>query len=918
MRQRFLLFLICGLLFGAVRSSANHIYGADFFYEHISGMQYRITLVLYGNCEAGSVFSALKGASPTVHVYEGTTLYNTVVLSQQGQGEEVTPVCERELNNTKCKSPSNTIPGVTRFTYATVVTFPHRSANWRFNFDGVISTGTNATIAGRAAPIGNIIGAASSVTGLNARLNNLNANNSSPQFTTIPTPFYCVNVPQQYNQGAVDKDNDSLDYALVPGIVGTAGNGGTPGTAQYFSPYSGAAPMNGDVTGWSFNTTNGQLDFTPNVVKQYLVVNEVKEYRNGVVVGTSMREMTFIILANCNTRPSKNGLDTARAYQVGVHMSRDVVTICQATDTARFAIVPTDASGDTILASVNGLPQGMSATFYNNNSPRPIILINWYKANLSPGTYTFYVTYRDKGCPLTSQQTQAYTLRVVAANQLAGPDIIAPTNCVRKALVQITPFAGLTPRTVTISRNGTVIGSYRDLNGAPIRDSLEAGTYTVEIRSDGIECPTQRTITVADSGAYPYLPSPTDQFYCLNDAPLQLHAGNDTGAVLHWFMADGSPLAQAPVPQTTIAGRTFYLVRQDFKVCKSALDTAWVYVTKRPVAIISGDNQLCSYDTGTFRFTGSVGEGPILEYRWTWDKAFYTSGTDAGPWKTIWGLAGKKQVTLQVLENKCPSNIDTFDVLVKPKPFSGFDVQPTICRLDTLTVRYNTSPLDAQVFDWHFSGGMPADASAEGPFRIAWDTPGVKRITLRTELDGCVDTRYKDVTVYPTPAVRILNSPASVCIGDKLYLQASGADRYTWHPIDSMRFDEGGMYAIILKPSRYSVIGTNEWSCQDSAAIAYPVVEACCSFGYPNAFTPNGDGKNDGFAAVTYGNHLEYELSIYNRWGQRIFIGHDPKAIWDGTFGGKPCDAGTYYYMLRALCYTGHREFQKGDVILVR
>ncbi len=59
-------------------------------------------------------------------------------------------------------------------------------------------------------------------------------------------------------------------------------------------------------------------------------------------------------------------------------------------------------------------------------------------------------------------------------------------------------------------------------------------------------------------------------------------------------------------------------------------------------------------------------------------------------------------------------------------------------------------------------------------------------------------------------------------------------------------------------------------------------------------------------------------MSVYNRWGQRIFISSDPRERWDGTFNGKESEIGTYHYYLRAKCVTGHEENTKGSFILVR
>jgi hypothetical protein len=89
------------------------------------------------------------------------------------------------------------------------------------------------------------------------------------------------------------------------------------------------------------------------------------------------------------------------------------VNICYGTKTSQFLIKAINPSGDTIDASVSGLPTGAMATITQNKTPNPLIQIDWNLPTLAPGNYNFFVTYRDNGCPLSSVQTQAYTVAVV-------------------------------------------------------------------------------------------------------------------------------------------------------------------------------------------------------------------------------------------------------------------------------------------------------------------------------------------------------------------------------------------------------------------------------------------------------------------------------------------------------------------------
>lgn len=193
----------------AVVALATHLYGGELLYSHIEGRSYRVVLTMYGDC-AGENFGKLIDATPVVTLYDGTTTVSTFMLRpESGSGVEVSPVCPDEVNNTNCKG--GVLPGVKRFIYSDTIQIPYQSANWSIVFAGTMG---NNSYAGRSNSITNV--ATSTPMLLAAKLNNTVGDNSSPAYNTIPTPFYCINTQQQYNQGAGDPNNDSLVFSLVP------------------------------------------------------------------------------------------------------------------------------------------------------------------------------------------------------------------------------------------------------------------------------------------------------------------------------------------------------------------------------------------------------------------------------------------------------------------------------------------------------------------------------------------------------------------------------------------------------------------------------------------------------------------------------------------------------------------------------
>jgi gliding motility-associated-like protein len=98
------------------------------------------------------------------------------------------------------------------------------------------------------------------------------------------------------------------------------------------------------------------------------------------------------------------------------------------------------------------------------------------------------------------------------------------------------------------------------------------------------------------------------------------------------------------------------------------------------------------------------------------------------------------------------------------------------------------------------------------------------------------------------------------------------------------------------------------------AVIISPLGKA--AYTVPNAFTPNGDGKNDCFG-IRWGGIELLEFAVYNRWGQMLFHTKDPSSCWDGTFKGVPQDAGGYVFVIRAITPCGNVSL-KGTVLLIR
>ena len=118
-------------------------------------------------------------------------------------------------------------------------------------------------------------------------------------------------------------------------------------------------------------------------------------------------------------------------------------------------------------------------------------------------------------------------------------------------------------------------------------------------------------------------------------------------------------------------------------------------------------------------------------------------------------------------------------------------------------------------------------------------------------------------------------------------------DSTTWSQLTSPyhTFDQVGTYEVTLMVE-------SDHGCRDTVR-GLVRIEYGFSFFVPSAFTPNGDGVNDVYFLMST-NIVNFNLNIFNRWGQLIFNSDQPSKGWDGTFGGKEVPDGVYIYLIDA------------------
>jgi gliding motility-associated-like protein len=137
--------------------------------------------------------------------------------------------------------------------------------------------------------------------------------------------------------------------------------------------------------------------------------------------------------------------------------------------------------------------------------------------------------------------------------------------------------------------------------------------------------------------------------------------------------------------------------------------------------------------------------------------------------------------------------------------------------------------------------------------------------------------------------------------------------QYNWTPSVSI-VDPTALQAVARPATEtlYTLTVTSGAGCTSTDQVLVKVVE---TIAIPNAFTPNGDGKNDTWQIPYIDSYPGMEVQVYNRYGQLVYRSKDGVVNWDGTINGRPQDAGTYVYVFDRKQFGG---IAKGTILLIR
>lgn len=459
----------------------------------------------------------------------------------------------------------------------------------------------------------------------------------------------------------------------------------------------------------------------------------------------------------------------------------------------------------------------------------------------------------------------------------------------------------------------------------PIPSTATPGVFMYYVTQTINGCESDRFAITVNVKAKPPKPNVAMKEYCQNEFALPLSA---SGTNLMWYRTSsggvGSPIA--PTPITSYADTLFYYVTQTINGCQSDRAELLVVVNYTPNAlIVTNQPYVCQYDSIYFTYYGNALK--TASYNWTMPNgaSLLRNSGGQGPIWVKFDSAGKQVVTLQVTNKKCKSPVTSYVVDVRSAPYAPTNIKSEVCQDQIMDVSLGYANQHIDKYDWNFDGAEVVYGSeGGGPFGIRWHTAGEHVVKFVAYTNTCPSLpQYDTVTVHPLADAHIGDvSSSAICAGDSVQFTAeryNPAYLYTWTP--SIYFgtqtNSGKVYGFIEHTGAIRLSVTTQYGCTstDSTMIT---AQPCCEVYFPNAFTPNGDGKNDVFRPVSKGNQVIKTFRVTNRWGQVMFETVNPRIGWDGRFNGALQDLGTYYYFIRYMCANGKVYEEKGEVLLIK
>ena len=341
----------------------------------------------------------------------------------------------------------------------------------------------------------------------------------------------------------------------------------------------------------------------------------------------------------------------------------------------------------------------------------------------------------------------------------------------------------------------------------------------------------------------------------------------------------------------------------------SSTDVQPITIFDLPIADAGVDTTICASRSVQL---GAIGV-PGNTYNWfpssTLDNPFVANPL-ASPIASITNYL----VTVVNPANGC-SNSDVVTVTMLPSLSANAGGDVSICA--TQSVQIGAGLIEGQFYSWSPSDGLSSSDLSNPTASPLQTTTYTLVVTDTAGCDAVTDNVTVIVNQLPTANAGVDDT---ITVSSSVQLIGTGGLQFSWTPVEGL--SNANLFNPIASPdstTQYVLTVTDLFGCSNTDTVEIVVYDFADPIWLPTAFTPDGNGRND-VLYVRGGGFKTFDFSIYNRYGDLIFVSRDIALGWDGksqfTSDEMPADA--YVYKLSGVLLDGAKVDINGLVNLVR
>ncbi len=378
--------------------------------------------------------------------------------------------------------------------------------------------------------------------------------------------------------------------------------------------------------------------------------------------------------------------------------------------------------------------------------------------------------------------------------------------------------------------------------------------------------------------------------------------------------------------KTNLTAGNYTIIATDGMGCADTINNITVFEPALlSQSLTTNDYSICRNQSVQLNANYTGGTKP---YTLSWSTGLTSSSLSNNSSAIVLTPTASLQYTTTLVDrNNCLAG-DTIYINVNQLPVVDFGAgtkegcQPLLVNFTNLS---SNNP-KINFYQWDFSNG---NYSTTGSPNCVFNNPGTYSISLMATSDsGCVNSVKKNnfITVYQKPTADFIFSKTDAdLLSPFIDFQNASSGNYVnslWHFGDgatlaqtnaSHTYFDTGLFNVTL------VVSTIH-NCIDSVTKQILIDDIPVVF-IPNAFTPlDADGLNDIFNVKGI-NFSDFNMMIFDRWGEKIFETADPMQGWDGKYHGKECQLGTYTYKVSLKFINGKErgvaKFYNGHITIV-